>query len=59
MPVPLEAAVAVVAVVGTLGAAVVAESIRRNRRFARKVSPYERKVPPGPDVLDPDDWSRR
>ncbi len=58
---PLPAVIAVVVAV-VLVAAVVAlgvERSRRNRRFARKLSPYERRRRPGGDALDADEWIGR
>jgi hypothetical protein len=51
-------ALAVLLVIGLL--AVMLERRRRNRRFAKKLSPYERRRMPGEgQVLDPNDFPGR
>ncbi len=56
MPVALMVAITVVAAVVVVLLAVMLERRRRNRRFARKLSPYERRRMPGEgQVLDPND----
>jgi hypothetical protein len=60
---PVAAAAAAIAVVAVLLIALLAvmfERRRRNRRFAKKLSPYERRRMPGEgQVLGPDDGPRR
>ncbi len=59
MPQSLVVAAAVVGVVVLVVLLFVAERVRRNRRFARKLSPYVRRRVPGGEVLDTEDWLRR
>ncbi len=60
MPEALVIAIAVAAGIVVVVLAMVLESYRRNRRFAKKLSPYERRRAPGTgQTLDPDDFPRR
>jgi hypothetical protein len=59
MPEAVVIAIAVAAVVVLALLALRIESFRRNRRFAKKISPYERCRSPGSgQVMDPDDVPR-
>lgn len=55
----LAAAAVVVAAALLLVAALALHRRRLDKRFARKLSPYERRRLPGGEVLDPEEWVRR
>jgi hypothetical protein len=60
MPEAVVIAIAAAAVIVVVILAVWMESFRRNRRFAKKLSPYERRRAPGSgQVMDPDDFPSR
>ncbi len=57
-PTLVTAAVIVAAAVLAV-AALVLHRRRLDKRFARKLSPYERRRLPGGEVLDPEEWVQR
>lgn len=57
MPVLEVVAVVVGAMILMALFALLGERSRRNRRFARKLSPYERRRSPGAEVIDAEDWT--
>lgn len=55
----LVVAAAAVAAVVLIGLALLLQRWRLDRRFNRRLSPYERRRVSGGEILDPEEWTRR